>query len=75
MSSSPYSKSVLVGTGVVFSILPIIAVGLRFYARTLSSAKLGLDDWIMLPAVVSSIKEAIHHDFSNAYRSFVLRME
>lgn len=53
MTSSLYDKSVLIGTGVTFLILPMIAVALRFYARSLSRAKLGADDWIMIPALVS----------------------
>lgn len=53
-SSSQYGKSVLVVTGVTFSILPLIAVGLRFYARSLSRANLGADDWILIPALVST---------------------
>jgi hypothetical protein len=50
--SSLYGKRVLVGTGIAFSILPTIAVGLRFYARRIGGAKLGLDDWLMVPALV-----------------------
>lgn len=52
MGSSLYGRSVLVGTGVAFSVLPIITVSLRFYARSISRAKLGADDWIMIPALV-----------------------
>jgi hypothetical protein len=31
-----------------------IAVGLRFYARTVQKAGLKIDDWIMIPTIVSS---------------------
>ncbi|MCJ1263249.1 hypothetical protein MMC22_003119 [Lobaria immixta] len=55
MDGSQYGKNVLVGTGVVFSILPIIAVGLRFYARTHTRANLGADDWVMIPALVTLV--------------------
>jgi hypothetical protein len=45
-------KGALEAVAVVFAILPMVAVGLRFYARSLSNAKLGIDDWLMIPALV-----------------------
>ena len=54
---SEYGTSVLVATGIVFIILPVVAVGLRFYARSLVRAKLGGDDWVMIPALVSRHEE------------------
>ena len=49
---SSYGKAVLLGIGIAFSILPTIAVILRFHARALSQTGLRIDDWIMIPAVV-----------------------
>ena len=36
----------------VFSILPIVAVVLRFYARSLQPTKLAWDDWLIIPGLV-----------------------
>ena len=47
-----YSKSDIVGAGITFTILPIIVVGLRFYARGLSRAPVGIDDWSIVVALV-----------------------
>ncbi|KAI2615210.1 hypothetical protein GGR54DRAFT_632309 [Hypoxylon sp. NC1633] len=52
---NPYPRPVLVGTGVLFIIVPILTVGLRFYARLMSSAKLGIDDWVAIPSMVICI--------------------
>ena len=49
-----YSKPVLVGVGVTFTILPIIVVGLRFYARRVSRTAVGIDDWCTVFALVST---------------------
>ncbi len=48
-------KGALEAVAVVFAILPMVAVGLRFYARSLSNAKLGIDDWLMVPALVGQV--------------------
>ena len=32
--------------------LSVIAVGLRFYARSLLKVSFGIDDWLMIPALV-----------------------
>ncbi|KAI2473543.1 hypothetical protein F4781DRAFT_137368 [Annulohypoxylon bovei var. microspora] len=45
---NPYPSSVLIGTAILFMIIPIAAVSLRFYARLMSAAKLGVDDWFTL---------------------------
>ena len=78
MDGSLYSKSVLIGTGVVFTILPMMAVGLRFYARIHSRAKLGADDWIMIPALVSSRRNVIYasvmYAFFRRIKSIFLRI-
>jgi hypothetical protein len=50
---------VLIGTGILFIIVPIAAVGLRFYARLTCAARLGIDDWITIPAVVICVALAI----------------
>ena len=44
----------------VFMIIALIAVPLRFYTRRLQSMQLGLDDWLMLPALVSSAGLSMH---------------
>ncbi|KAI0452421.1 hypothetical protein F5B21DRAFT_516062 [Xylaria acuta] len=50
-SYDPYPSSVLIGTGILFIIVPIAAVSLRFYAQLSGIARLGIDDWLALPAV------------------------
>lgn len=52
-------KGALEAVAVVFAILPMVAVGLRFYARSLSNAKLGIDDWLMIPALVGEVNVMI----------------
>lgn len=42
----------LEAVSVTFTIIPTAVVGLRFYARRLTSAQLGIDDWLMIPALV-----------------------
>lgn len=43
----------VVGTSVVFLILPLVAVMLRFTARRMRDY-IGWDDWLIIPALVSS---------------------
>lgn len=60
---NPYPPSVLIGTGIFFIILSLTSVGLRFYSRFLSSAHLGIDDWMTLPSlficIIMSITQII----------------
>ncbi|KAI1493382.1 hypothetical protein F5X96DRAFT_622255 [Biscogniauxia mediterranea] len=51
-SYNRYPPSVLIGTAVLFIVTSIGSVGLRFYSRFISRAKLGIDDWITLPVMV-----------------------
>ena len=48
-----YPKSVLVGNGIAFTLLPIVVVLLRFYARRISHVAPGIDDWSIVTALVS----------------------
>ena len=46
------------GTYIVSILLPIlgfIMVGLRIYTRRIQRARLGIDDWLMIPALVGEI--------------------
>ncbi|KAI1503409.1 hypothetical protein F5X99DRAFT_375153 [Biscogniauxia marginata] len=56
---NPYSQSVLIGTGILFLLLPIFSVGLRFYARFKSWAQLGIDDWIAVASMFICIALSI----------------
>ncbi|KAK3689902.1 hypothetical protein B0T22DRAFT_514670 [Podospora appendiculata] len=40
---------------IVFSVLPIIAVVLRFYARRLQPTKLAWDDWLIIPGLMFTV--------------------
>ncbi|KAI1392945.1 uncharacterized protein F4822DRAFT_441687 [Hypoxylon trugodes] len=52
---NPYPPHVLLGTGVLFIIIPILSVGLRFYTRWASGTKVGVDDWITIPSMIICI--------------------
>lgn len=43
----------IIAAGTVLPTLGVIIVALRFYNRRRSSAGIGLDDWLVLPALVS----------------------
>lgn len=43
----------IVIVAVIFSVLPMLAVALRFYARSLQPTKLAWDDWLIVPGLVS----------------------
>ncbi|KAL9003413.1 MAG: hypothetical protein Q9188_003718 [Gyalolechia gomerana] len=49
-SGDYYPNKVVVGNGVVFMVLPIIFVGLRFYARRVARTIIGIDDWCIVVA-------------------------
>ncbi|TGJ80428.1 hypothetical protein E0Z10_g8335 [Xylaria hypoxylon] len=58
-SYNPYPSSVLIGSGILFIIVPVAAVSLHFYALLSTVAGLGIDDWLTLPAVVLCVWIAI----------------
>ncbi|KAJ2971883.1 hypothetical protein NUW58_g9298 [Xylaria curta] len=58
-SYNPYPASVLIGTAIFFIIITVGAVSLRFYARLTTAARLGIDDWLAVPAVVLCVGTAI----------------
>lgn len=45
----------MVALGTVFPLLGIIIVALRFRARQLQKSKYGLDDWLIIPALILEI--------------------
>ena len=48
----------LYGVAIAFIILETIFVGLRYYSRYLIKAKLGIDDMLMVPALLSAVSVA-----------------
>lgn len=55
--SSPINVSyitpgTMIGVGVLFPVLSISFVGLRFYIRRIQRARLLADDWLLVPALV-----------------------
>jgi hypothetical protein len=48
----PYNGNVLVGATIAITILQIVFVAARFYTRFLQRAKIGLDDYLILLALV-----------------------
>ena len=64
-----YDGGSLYAINIAFIILEIIFVALRFYARYLSNAKLGVDDILMVPALIVVISVAV---LSNGMHTTVL---
>ncbi|KAI0477625.1 hypothetical protein GGR56DRAFT_673986 [Xylariaceae sp. FL0804] len=54
-----YNPQVLVGGAIFFIFVSIFVVGLRFYARLVSWAKFGADDWMTIPTMFICIAVAI----------------
>ena len=42
----------IIATGVVFTVLAVVAVGLRFASKRMTSAAVGIDDWLLLAALL-----------------------
>ena len=51
---TPSPRSIIASSATLSS-LCIVAVSMRFWARSLQRAKLSVDDWLMLPALVSHL--------------------
>lgn len=51
----PYPRSVVIATSILFVIIPIVAVSLRFYSRSPAGAPLAIDDWITIPSAIICI--------------------
>ena len=49
---SSYSKGEMIALGAVFSVVPMVATGLRFWARALTRASYGIEDYLIIPATV-----------------------
>lgn len=52
MTSGDEKPSLVLAAGIVFPLLGIIVVALRFYTRSTQKASYQLDDWLTLPALV-----------------------
>ena len=50
-----FSPGEMIALAVIFSILPIIVVGLRLWARRIMKARYGLDDYFIFAALVITI--------------------
>jgi len=46
-------RSVL-AVAIIFTVLPIVAVVARFYVRKKRKVAFGIDDWLLIPALVRS---------------------
>ena len=51
----PVSASEIIALGAVWPPVCAIILGLRIYARKQKKVKLGLDDWLLVPAFVRRI--------------------
>lgn len=45
--------SAMIAVGVVMPVLGIFTVALRFYTRHIMKNQIGVDDWLLIPALVS----------------------
>ena len=54
MAHSKYTPPLVIAVASVFPLLCTIIVGLRFYTRRLQGARTKIDDWLVLPALVST---------------------
>lgn len=52
MTSSDENPSFVLASGIIFPVLGIIVVALRFYTRSTQKVSYQLDDWLILPALV-----------------------
>lgn len=50
-----YNRSVLLGTAIAFIVVSILFVAVRFYARSLTRAHLGLDDFMTVLSLMICI--------------------
>ncbi len=48
------TPSAVILIGVLFPVLGSVAVSLRFYTRHSQKAEIGIDDWLILPALVKN---------------------
>jgi hypothetical protein len=49
------SPSEIIAASTVLPVLGIIVVGLRFQARVQDKVKIGIDDWLIVPGLVSDM--------------------
>lgn len=55
----PWTVANFIALAVVFMLLAIVSVAMRFWARANSEAKFGVDDALIIPAAVSRSKASI----------------
>ena len=49
-----YSQSLMIGIGISFLILPVLAVGARLWAKQLCRQGIRLDDFLIIGALVNT---------------------
>ncbi len=54
------SPSNVIALGVVWPLLCAVVVALRFYTRRVQGARLLLDDWLTIPALVRVVRPAAY---------------
>ena len=69
MARTYATPAAVIVVSILFPILGIIAVSLRFYTRSHSEANLGIDDWLTVPALVR-----ISSDLGNLIRLIALAL-
>ena len=69
-----YTQSQMIGLGITFVILPILAVGLRVWAKLLGPRRLAGDDLLIFFAVVGCRRETLRATRLNSYIGFCHRL-
>ena len=54
-----YSQSQMIGLGVAFIICPVLAVGLRIWAKVLGRRGVAYDDYLIIGAMVGTSGQAM----------------
>ena len=52
----PYGANILVGAAISIAVIQILFVAARFYTRFMQKVKVGIDDYLILLALVCHIK-------------------
>ena len=64
-----YTQSQMIGLGTAFIICPILAVGLRIWAKFLGRRGIAWDDYLIMGALVGTIlRRKSRHGWTNSFR-------
>ena len=58
MARTYATPAAVIVISILFPILGLIAVSLRFYTRTTAKIRLWVDDWLTIPALVCNVSRS-----------------